>query len=147
MKSLVQNNAVSVATEFVAIGVDREELNTMERLTERKRNFDGTGVAVKGLAYGLLTSFASEILTKLADYEDLEEQGLLLKLPCKVGDSVFIILGKNISKQRIKEIKISDIEIEMTTSRRTFNVGSFGDNIFLTREEAEKKLKEMERNG
>ena len=26
---------------------------------------------------------------KLKDYEDLEEQGLLLKLPCKVGDTVW----------------------------------------------------------
>lgn len=28
---------------------------------------------------------------KLKDYEDLEEQGLLLKLPCKVGDTVHLI--------------------------------------------------------
>lgn len=27
---------------------------------------------------------------KLKEYEDLEEQGLLLKLPCKVGDTVFV---------------------------------------------------------
>lgn len=27
---------------------------------------------------------------KLKDYEDLEEQGLLLKLPCKVGDTVYV---------------------------------------------------------
>lgn len=30
-------------------------------------------------------------LNKLAEYEDLEEQGLLLRLPCKVGDTVFPI--------------------------------------------------------
>ena len=29
--------------------------------------------------------------TKLAEYEDLEEQGKLLKLPCKVGDTVYVI--------------------------------------------------------
>ena len=28
---------------------------------------------------------------KLAEYEDLEEQSLLLRLPCKVGDTVYII--------------------------------------------------------
>lgn len=43
------------------------------------------------------------ILTKLADYEDLEEQGLLMRLPYKVGDTVFIIVGKDISKQRIRD--------------------------------------------
>ena len=28
---------------------------------------------------------------KLKEYEDLEEQGLLAKLPCKVGDTVWVI--------------------------------------------------------
>lgn len=68
----------------------------MERLTERERNIDGTGIAKEEITDGLLKSFADKILTKLAEYEDLEEQGLLLKLPCKVGDSVFIISGENI---------------------------------------------------
>lgn len=31
------------------------------------------------------------VLAKLGEYEDLEEQGLLLKLPCKVGDDVWCI--------------------------------------------------------
>lgn len=31
---------------------------------------------------------------KLANYEDLEEQGLLLKLPCKVGDTVYRLVPK-----------------------------------------------------
>lgn len=30
------------------------------------------------------------ILKKLAEYEDLEEQGRLLKLPCKMGDTVYV---------------------------------------------------------
>lgn len=37
--------------------------------------------------------YISDALEKLADYEDLEEQGRLLKLPCKVGDDVYYILG------------------------------------------------------
>lgn len=62
----------------------------MERLTERKRNVDGTGIAKEEITDGLLKPFADKILTKLADYEDLEEQGLLLRLPCKVGDIVYV---------------------------------------------------------
>ena len=30
-----------------------------------------------------------EVLDKLAEYEDLEEQGKLLKLPCVVGDTLY----------------------------------------------------------
>ena len=31
------------------------------------------------------------IIERLAEYEDLEEQGLLLRLPCKVGTKVYTI--------------------------------------------------------
>lgn len=34
--------------------------------------------------------YISDALKKLADYEDLEEQGRLVKLPCKVGDTVYV---------------------------------------------------------
>lgn len=34
--------------------------------------------------------YISDALKKLADYEDLEEQGRLVKLPCKVGDVVYV---------------------------------------------------------
>ena len=63
----------------------------MERLTERERNVDGTGVAKEEITDGLLKPFADKILTKLAVYEDLEEQGLLVRLPCKVGDTVWVV--------------------------------------------------------
>lgn len=57
----------------------------MERLTERYDiTPDGeSDVWVKNHDY----IKASE---KLADYEDLEEQGSLVKLPCKVGDTVYV---------------------------------------------------------
>ena len=87
----------------------------------------------------------SKCCNKLADYEDLEEQGLLVRLPCKVGDSVFIIVGKDISKQGIRKIEISDNGIIFKTNRqkRIFNVSEFGKTVFLTHEEAEKKLEEL----
>lgn len=34
--------------------------------------------------------YISDALKKLAEYEDLEEQGKLIKLPCKVGDKVYL---------------------------------------------------------
>lgn len=77
---------------------------------------------------------------KLARYEDAEEQGTLVKLPCKAGDSVFIIVGKDISKQKVKEVRIFDNRIEFVTSRRAFGMGDFVGNVFLTRKEAEEQL-------
>ena len=42
---------------------------------------------------GLLKPFADKIFTKLADYEDLEEQGLLVRLPCKLKDKLYHFYG------------------------------------------------------
>lgn len=125
----------------------------MERLTERERNVDGTGVAKEEITDGLLKPFADKILTKLAVYEDLEEQGLLARLPCKVGDIMFRI-NKG-AKNPVIELTVTQIDI----TTRSYNLevidrecgelmcfkSDIGRTIFLTREEAAKKLEEMEK--
>lgn len=87
----------------------------------------------------------AEWLEELKSYKDLDEQGLLVRLPCKVGNSVFIIVGKDISRQGIRKIEISDNSIIFKTNRqkRIFNVAEFGKTVFLAREDAEKKLEEF----
>ena len=57
----------------------------MERLTERYDiTPDGeSDVWVKQHDY-------ISAAQKLCDYEDLEEQGLLVRLPCKVGDIIYV---------------------------------------------------------
>ena len=90
------------------------------------------------------------VLRKLCEYEDLEEQGLLLRLPCKVGDVVYDIenykvgvewvdegydhLGRrgyyhNVYRQRIRKIRF---KLEY--------LNKIGTSIFLTTEEAEAAL-------
>lgn len=75
----------------------------------------------------------AEYLRKLKDYEDLEEQGRLLKLPCKIGNDVYYILG-------------IPNETPCTIDKCTFklsDINKIGKTLFLTREEAEAKLKEL----
>lgn len=81
---------------------------------------------------------------KLAAYEDAEEQGLLLRLPCKVRDTVYIIIAKSISKQKVKEIIIDEYGIKFKTNRRMFGLCDVFHTVFLTKAEAEAKLAEME---
>lgn len=100
----------------------------MERLTERIDDVpDGeSGVWVKEHDY----VSAAE---KLAEYEDLEEQGRLIKLPCKVGTNVYYILGiPNETPCTIEScvFKLSDIY-------------KIGKSLFLTKSEAEAKMKEL----
>lgn len=62
----------------------------MERLTRRSAN--GTGIYATPSGEPVKwENNRHNVLQKLADYEDAEEQGLLLRLPCKVGDTVYVV--------------------------------------------------------
>lgn len=84
------------------------------------------------------------VYRRLKAYEDLEEQGRLIKLPCKVGDTVYVIVGKNVSVQKIQRATIdSEMKIEFCTKRRGFALFDIGKTVFLTKSETEAKLKEL----
>lgn len=91
---------------------------------------------------------------KLAAYEDADEQGLLLRLPCKVGDNVYIIKPYGIEEASITGISEADdidcfcFEVYIDPDcHEIIALEEFNDTWFLTREEAETKLKEMEGNN
>nr|DAW38253.1 MAG TPA: hypothetical protein [Caudoviricetes sp.] len=91
------------------------------------------------------------ILEKLADYEDLEEQGLLVRLPCKVGDTVYVPTRNFISELRIIMISVDmhgtyfgwRLNSGIYPNLDGFSGSKLGKTVFFTREEAEKKLEEM----
>lgn len=99
------------------------------------------------------------ILEKLADYEEAEEQGLLVRLPCKIGDTVYRVNAG--AKQPIIPMIVSEIHFLCYKNERTVRFDAIGKEdmgescyrledigriVFLTREEAVKKLEEM-KNG
>ena len=118
----------------------------MERLTERERNVDGTGVAKEEITDGLLKPFADKILTKLAVYEDLEEQDLLVRLPCPIGTTVWDICGMDIRENVLSGIECGKDGKQFLWANHDEWLGELNDLVFLTREEAEEKLEEMQ-NG
>lgn len=65
----------------------------MERLTKRSNVGEGLPIKHLNLRHEDITSenTLTEILDKLAEYEDAEEQGLILRLPCST-DSYFLAL-------------------------------------------------------
>lgn len=77
--------------------------------------------------------YISDALKKLADYEDLEEQGRLLKLPCKVGTDIYYIFG--IPNEMPCTIESCVFELS--------DINEIGESLFLTKSEAEAKLKEL----
>ena len=78
-----------------------------------------------------------EIEKIVKEYKELEGQGLLLRLPCKVGDFVY-----QIANQR-DNFTDEEYKIVVATSFRLDMISNIGKTVFLTREEAEQVLANM----
>lgn len=113
----------------------------MERLTEWRNG------------HGAVVNNRENYIDKLARYEDAEEQGRLIVLPCYVGDKVYRIWpcgknGKSVSEMVVTHIDIDFLpEIEFSCHKEKscgnywfFKADSIGKAVFLSREEAEKAL-------
>ena len=90
--------------------------------------------------------YEKNIYEKLREYENLAEQGLLLRLPCKVGDTVYRIENGKITQTEITKYDIytdGSIWFSFSTSL-SLPISKFKTCIFFTQAEAEQKLKEME---
>ena len=104
----------------------------MERLT--KTYSDGTHGANDNLPCGENSyTYKGLLLEALGKYEDAEEQGLLLRLPCRVGDTVYLIKSDGKVVPRTADMQFLGILWD-----------DYGKEWFLTQTEAEQKLKEME---
>lgn len=127
-------------------------------------------------------------LEELKSYKDLEEQGLLVRLPCKVGDIVYVdstilpiedmecyedvdnkipsyfqgrVVSFRFAKRNWAKIAVkakwlhewiddeTGPESDYIECEKNFSIplSMIGKAVFLTREEAEKELGEMKKNG
>ena len=131
----------------------------MERLTEKIGNTNCVKGCGSNCKYGFQhcrtedwenCKTIDDVIDKLAEYEGLEEQGLLLRLPCKVGDTVYSIAndGKIYPVKATREVRIVNgvlhIICESCKYSDLVSYGDIGKTVFLTKSEAEQKLKEME---
>ena len=98
----------------------------------------------------------AELLEELKSYKEAEEQGLLVRLPCKTGDTVYRVNAG--AKQPIIPMTVSEIHFLCYKNERAVRFDAIGKKdmgescyrledigriVFLTREEAEKKLEEL----
>jgi hypothetical protein len=100
-----------------------------------------------------MTACDEEILNRLAELEDKIEKGTLIELPCKVGDTVYVFdSDKNgetkISEEIVKDYSIDSNGFSVLVQEREYTYflskGGLGVDWFLTKAEAEAKLKELQ---
>ena len=87
-------------------------------------------------------------IIRLTEYEDAEEQGLLLRSPCGIGNTVYTISKEGeVVERRIYDVDYHQTrygaEISFATATLWFPAKSIGRTVFFTREEAEKAIKEV----
>ena len=99
----------------------------MERLTiKTEAGYDKTNIRVKN----------QQLIDKLAYYENLEEQGLLMKLPCK--DVYFIADAVNPKYAMVMKTPISELTIYEIKG-----IDKDSCEYFSTEDKAEAELKEL----
>ena len=136
----------------------------MERLTRRSANGTGVYATPSGEPVKWENNYHN-VLQKLADYEDLEEQGLLLRLPCKnwmdivFGEQeTFFGIDESYIENPIREITVDSADrftwydgwktlvlngADENGLDWEFSPEDIGKTVFLTKSEAEAKLKEL----
>ena len=84
--------------------------------------------------------------SRFRELAEADKDGRCVVLPCKVGDTVyFALLGRIIEKQVFSIVSFSNsTRIYCGGTSEYFRPEDIGKTFFLTREEAEKALQEME---
>ena len=130
---------------------------TQKEVWERLKAYEDAGLSPQACAE------AQEIEETLSGYDysisrmvelmKADRDGRVVVLPCKVGDTVFARLdnkSKYVCECKVKQIVLGDIgfvtftPIEAPEREYDVSLRGFGKTVFLSREEAEKALQEME---
>lgn len=116
----------------------REAVNRLRGYTPAE-DFGAEARACKRTAEGF--GQEADWLEELKRYRDLEEQGRLLVLPCKVGDTVYEILEETVPNHYfyISEHKVQDVSVKAVKYADEWEPYDY-ENLYFTREEAEAAL-------
>ena len=103
---------------------DKEKITEILKAYTKKHNIMASSV--------ILEEYAEELLAN----------GVIV-LPCKVGDKIYQTDGVKIYESTIMEMTFTTNKVVYCTENICFDETAIGESIFLTKEEAEEKLKEL----
>lgn len=130
-------------------------MNKEQQIAERLTKKDWANMNLEK-EYGDL-----HVYKRLAELENKIEDGLLIELPCKIGDTIYVVpsevnfrLNKlfhggelnRVYKQPVSSISVypHDIVIHTCDGVEMVCMKMYGECWFLTKEEANKRLEELE---
>lgn len=147
-------------SENCNVDMDCIDCPSFDCLVERLAAYEDTGLTPEEFAaYCVFVQDligeqkASEALSRFRELLKADGDGRLVVPPCKVGDRLYEVTGrKTISVYKVRTIRVElfglFIEWDIVEgfawqSLSGINAGEIGKTVFLTREEAEKALEEM----
>lgn len=142
-RELIKNLAKDMCNEDLSNMPDEEFDEYMAEMLSVEVD---SQIGLLALFYRNLWAMA-DLREKLKYYEDLEEQDRLLKLPCTIGDTVYLV------DYRVVKARVYGIAEQSGADRFSFEVYTdvdlyekialedYGDSWFTTKSEAEAKLK------
>lgn len=91
-----------------------------------------------------------KVVNRLAELEDDLASGKLVRVPCRVGDTVYEVFKSHvppiIKETKIEKIVITAKGLRLRLARNSFyetSVSSIGKTIFFTKAKAEARIKEL----
>lgn len=130
-----------------------ERLKQYEDTKRTPEQIEALEAALMGKAVAQIMEFEGLPIARLRELAVADQEGRVIVLPCKVGDTVFALLdnkSKYVSECEVKKIGLGDnigfATIVPVGYSQEYGVSlrGFGKTVFLTREEAEKALAELE---
>ena len=91
------------------------------------------------------------VIEEVLEYRTKIENGTLIELPCKVGDTVYEVFKNHIppfiQQTKVEKIIVTEKGLKLKLARNSFyetSIASLGKTLFLTEEAAEAQIKELQ---
>lgn len=137
-----------------------DENCTQKEVWERLKQFEDAVQTPEKAAWAKKTiemAFSDDTseVERLRELYKADKEGRVVVLPCKVGDTIYFARANPILQYKVTGYEMGEASISQVRSKHvdketgltfnfTFRPGSIGKTVFLSREEAEKALQEME---
>ncbi len=117
------------------------------KMLEELKEFRSLGIIPEQMRE--ISEMYRELATELGKYKKAEEQGLLLKLPCKVGDTIYRVSPHEVYIDSCQITGFTECDSIKSMCYTVYiepdeediiDLSDFGKTVFLTQEEAEKAL-------
>jgi hypothetical protein len=95
---------------------------------------------------------AKDIVREALELKIAEEQGLILRLPCPIGSTIWFVGNEFVNDYEVRRYIVDETGIDCVQIAKeidgrdywnSFSIDDFGKTVFLTKEEAEQALKHM----